>query len=51
MLQYKRAMLMIKEICAKHSIPYIQENVFTRLSKSIDIMIGKTSMIKFDKTK
>lgn len=48
MLQYKRAMPMIKEICAKHSIPYIQENVFTRLSKSIDIMIGKKSMIKFN---
>jgi fatty acid desaturase len=51
MLQYKYAMPLIKRICVKHSIPYIQENVFTRLSKTIDIMIGKTSMIKFDKIK
>lgn len=48
MLQYKHAMPMIKNICRKHSIPYIQENVLQRLFKTIDIMTGKTSMLHFN---
>ena len=47
MLQYRYAIPMVKEVCLKHSIPYVQENVFIRLSKTIDIMTGKTSMKKF----
>lgn len=47
MIQYRYAMPHIKQLCYKYSIPYIQENVFIRLSKTSDIMIGKTSMKKF----
>jgi fatty acid desaturase len=47
MLQYRYAMPMVKKVCLKHSIPYVQENVFIRLAKTIDIMTGKTSMKKF----
>jgi len=44
MLSYQRAMPQVKEICKRHRIPYIQENVFTRVRKTVDIMVGKDSM-------
>ena len=47
MLQYRIAMPKIKKICEKYEIPYIQENVFIRLKKTIDIMTGQKSMKKF----
>ena len=39
----------VKLICLKHNIPYVQENVGVRMKKTIDIMIGKTSMRPFPK--
>jgi len=36
----------VKALCEKHNIPYIQESVFTRLRKTLDIMVGKTSMLR-----
>ena len=46
---------LVEQILASHKkvfgggeIPYIQENVFKRLIKTVDIMIGKTSMIEID---
>lgn len=44
MLSYQRAMPQVKEICKRHNIPYIQESVFTRVRKTIDIMVGVDSM-------
>ncbi len=44
LLEYKHLQPIIKEKCLINNIPYIQENVFIRLCKTIDIMIGKTSM-------
>jgi len=44
MLSYRRAMPRVKAICEKHSVPYVQESVFVRLEKTVDIMTGKTSM-------
>jgi len=44
MLSYKKAAPQVKEICARHGIPYIKENVFIRLKKTVDIMVGNTSM-------
>lgn len=34
----------VKNICKKHNVPYIQENVFTRLYKTVQIFVGDTSM-------
>ena len=48
MLAYRKAHPKIKKICQKHKIPYVQENVFKRLQKTVDIMIGKTSMLHFN---
>jgi len=47
MLSYQRAMPQVKEICKRHNIPYIQESVFTRCSKTVDIMVGKSSMRQY----
>eukprot|EP00960_Hanusia_phi_P049590 759651-Hanusia_phi.AAC.2 len=34
----------IKEICDRHGVPYIQENVFTRLRRTLQIGVGSRSM-------
>jgi fatty acid desaturase len=47
MLQYQRGAPKLKAICDKHGVPYVQENVFERSRKTIDIMIGKTTMREF----
>lgn len=47
MLSYQKAAPQLKEICAKHNVPYVQENVFKRLKKTADIMVGATSMRPF----
>lgn len=41
---YERAAPKVKAICEKHGVPYLQESVWTRLRKTIDIMVGETSM-------
>lgn len=47
MLSYQKAAPMVREICAKHGVPYVKENVFIRLKKTIDIMVGNSSMKRF----
>jgi fatty acid desaturase len=44
MLSYQKAMPLVKDLCTKHKIPYVQENVFIRLKKTIDSMVGNTTM-------
>jgi len=47
MRQYQRAAPQLKAICEKYGVPYVQESVWTRLRKTIDIMVGKTTMRLF----
>eukprot|EP00538_Stauroneis_constricta_P004786 CAMPEP_0119547954 /NCGR_PEP_ID=MMETSP1352-20130426/1974_1 /TAXON_ID=265584 /ORGANISM="Stauroneis constricta, Strain CCMP1120" /LENGTH=442 /DNA_ID=CAMNT_0007593067 /DNA_START=105 /DNA_END=1433 /DNA_ORIENTATION=- len=47
MLSYQRSAPLVKEICNKYGVPYVQENVFLRLKKTVDIMVGNTSMRRF----
>lgn len=47
MLQYQRGAPKLKAICEKHGVPYVQENVFERVRKTVDIMVGKTTMRRF----
>jgi len=47
MLQYQIAAPKLKALCEKHGVPYIQESVWTRTRKTLDIMVGKTSMRSF----
>lgn len=44
MLSYQKSAPFVEEICRRHNVPYIKENVFLRLKKTVDIMVGNTSM-------
>jgi len=44
MLSYQRMAPKIKEICDRHGVPYVQENVFTRLRRTLQIGVGSRSM-------
>jgi len=50
MLSYQKAAPELKAICAKHGVPYVQHNVFKRLKKTADIMVGATSMRTFEES-
>lgn len=47
MRSYQKAAPLVKEICKKHNVPYVQENILKRLKKTVDIMCGTTSMKTF----
>jgi len=47
MLSYQRAQPRVKAICKKYGVPYVQENVFIRLKKTVDIMVGNANMRRF----
>jgi len=47
MLSYQKAAPLVRSICSKHGVPYIQHSVFWRLKKTVDIMTGVTSMRRF----
>lgn len=44
--QYQYVQPKVVEVCKKHGIPYCQQSVFKRLLKAMDIMVGRTSMLK-----
>uniref|UniRef100_A0A7S2H3U5 Fatty acid desaturase domain-containing protein n=1 Tax=Helicotheca tamesis TaxID=374047 RepID=A0A7S2H3U5_9STRA len=44
MRSYQKAAPLVRDICAKHGVPYIKQNVFWRVKKTIDIMVGTASM-------
>lgn len=44
MLSYQKAAPIVREICDRHGVPYIKENVFLRVKKTVDIMVGASSM-------
>jgi fatty acid desaturase len=44
MRSYQKAHPLLKEICRKHKVPWVQENAFIRTKKLLDIMTGRDSM-------
>ncbi len=44
--QYQYVQPKVEAVCKKHGIPYRQQSVFKRLAKTVDIMVGRTSMLK-----
>lgn len=44
MLKYQQYQPKVKALCEKYNIPYLEEDVFTRFKKMLDITVGKTSM-------
>jgi hypothetical protein len=47
MRQYQMAAPKLKAICEKYGVPYVQESVWERLRKTVDVMVGKTTMRPF----
>lgn len=47
MLTYQKSAPMVEEICHRYGVPYVKENVFLRLKKTVDIMVGSASMKVF----
>jgi fatty acid desaturase len=48
MLSYQKAAPLVRSICKKHNVPYLQQNVFARLIKTVDIMVGNTNMLVWE---
>jgi len=46
--QYQKMQPLVKEVCKKHGLEYRQESVFIRMYKTIELMVGKTSLLRVD---
>ncbi len=46
--QYQKIQPVMKEICKKHNLEYRQESVFKRIGMTVDLMIGKTKLLRID---
>jgi len=44
MLSYQRSAPLVRAICEKHGVPYVKQNVFYRVHKTVEIMVGTKSM-------
>ena len=44
MLKYREVQPQVRALCEKYGIPYVQESVWTRARKMVDIIVGKSSM-------
>lgn len=47
MLKYQQSGPRVRAICEKYGVPYVKQNVFIRVKKTVDIMVGNTSMMWF----
>ena len=43
---YQKTQPLVKKICKKHNLEYRQESVFKRMKMTIDLMIGKTKLLR-----
>jgi fatty acid desaturase len=46
--QYQKIQPVMKEICKKHNLEYRQESVFKRIGMTVDLMVGKTKLLRVD---
>jgi fatty acid desaturase len=46
--QYQKMQPIVKEICKKHNLEYRQESVWKRMFMTIDLMVGKTKLLRVD---
>lgn len=44
MLKYQEIQPEVRALCEKHGMPYVQESVFMRFKKMVDIWVGNSSM-------
>jgi len=45
---YQKTQPLVKEICKKHNLEYRQESVFKRIQMTVDLMVGKTKLLRID---
>jgi fatty acid desaturase len=45
---YQQMQPIVKEICKKHNLEYRQESVFKRILMSVDLMVGKTKVLRIE---
>jgi len=45
---YQKTQPLVKKLCKKHGLEYRQESVFKRMSMTIDLMVGKTKLLRVD---
>ena len=45
---YQKMQPLVKEVCRKHNLEYRQESVFKRINMTVDLMIGKTKLLRVD---
>ena len=51
MIRYREIQPRVEDLCKKYEIPYIQQNVFSRVRKLTDIMVGNSSMMWLEQDK
>ena len=50
LLGQQKAAPRVREICERHGIEYIQESVWVRLRKTLDVIVGSASMRRWNST-
>jgi fatty acid desaturase len=45
---YQKLQPIVKDICKKHNLEYRQESVFKRIKMSMELMVGKTKLLRVD---
>ncbi len=45
---YQKTQPLVKEICKKHNLEYRQESVFKRMKMTIDLMTGRTKLLRVE---
>jgi len=45
---YQKMQPIVKDICKKHNLEYRQESVFKRIGMTIDLMVGKSKVLRID---
>ena len=46
--QYQKMQPIIKEMCRQHNLEYRQETVFKRIYMTVELMVGKTKLLKVE---
>jgi fatty acid desaturase len=45
---YQKMQPLVKQVCRKHNLEYRQESVFKRIGMTIDLMVGKSKLLRVD---
>jgi fatty acid desaturase len=48
LLQYRKIQPKVRAVCERYGVPYVQEPMWTRVRKTVDVMVGDASMPVLD---